>query len=53
MINKGFRLLEKRSGLARTTLSKALNDAAADGWEVVQMTASGGSGSLVYLLHKR
>lgn len=53
MINKGFRLLEKRSGLARATLSKALNDAAADGWEVVQMTAAGGSGSLVYLLRKR
>lgn len=53
MLNKGLKLLEKRSGLARATLSKALNDAAADGWEVVQMTAAGGSGSLVYLLRKR
>ena len=53
MLNKGFKLLEKRGGLARATLSKALNDAAADGWEVVQMTAAGGSGSLVYLLRKR
>ena len=52
-INKGFKLLEKRSGLARTALSNALNEAAADGWEVVQMTAYTGAGSLVYLLKKR
>ena len=52
-INKGFKLLEKRSGLARTALSNALNEAAADGWEVVQMTAYNGAGSLVYLLRKR
>jgi len=52
-INKGFKLLEKRSGLARTALSNALNEAAADGWEVVQMTAYSNAGSLVYLLRKR
>ena len=51
--NKGFKLLEKRSGLARTALSNALNEVAADGWEVVQMTAYSGAGSLVYLLRKR
>ena len=48
-----IQLMEKRGNLARAALAKALNDAAADGWEVVQMTAYGGPGSLVYLLRKR
>ena len=53
IIDQGLRLQEKRSNLARATLSKALNDVAADGWEVVQMTAYGTQGGLVYLLKKR
>lgn len=52
-IDKGLRLLEKRSNLARAALSKALNEVAADGWEVVQMTSYGTQGGLVYLLKKR
>ena len=48
-----IQLMEKRGNLARAALAKALNDVAADGWEVVQMTAYGGPGSLVYLLRKR
>ncbi|MCI1188550.1 DUF4177 domain-containing protein [Hymenobacter sp. DH14] len=52
-MNRGLQLLEKRARLAREALTKALNEAAADGWEVVQMTATGTSGSLVYLLRKR
>ena len=52
-INQGLQLLEKRNRLAREALTKALNEAAADGWEVVQMTASGQPGGLVYLLRKR
>jgi hypothetical protein len=53
LIDKGLRLQEKRSNLARAALSKALNAVAADGWEVVQMTAYGTQGGLVYLLKKR
>src|SRR6476469_3215754 len=52
-IDKGLQLLEKRSRLAQEALTRALNYAAADGWEVVQMTAYGAPGGLVYLLHKR
>ena len=52
-MNKGLQLLAKRNGLARAALSNALNEAAADGWEVEQMAAYGNSGGLVYLLHKR
>ena len=52
-INRGFQLLEKRARLAHEALTEALNEAAADDWEVVQMTASGTPGGLVYLLRKR
>lgn len=51
--NNVVALLEQRANLARTALSKALNEAAADGWEVVQMTAYGSQGGLVYLLRRR
>jgi len=53
IIDKALRLQEKRSNLARAALSKALNALAADGWDVVQMTAYGTQGGLVYLLKKR
>jgi len=52
-VDKSLQLLEKRNRLAREALTKALNEAATDGWEVVQMTTSGTSGGLVYLLRKR
>jgi hypothetical protein len=48
--NRGFRMLEKRADLGKAVLAKALNEAAANGWEVVQMTAVGTTGGLVYLL---
>jgi hypothetical protein len=48
--NRGFRMLEKRADLGKAVLAKALNEAAANGWEVVQMTAVGTAGGLVYLL---
>jgi hypothetical protein len=51
--NRVLSLIEARSNLARTTLTQALNKAAADGWEVVQMTAWGAQGGLVYLLRRR
>ena len=51
--NRGVAALEARSNLARTALSRALNEVAADGWEVVQMTAYGTQGGLVYLLRRR
>lgn len=50
---RGLNLLDARATLARNTLTKALNAAAADGWEVVQFTAVGTSGGLVYLLKRR
>jgi hypothetical protein len=51
-LNRSLNLLETRAGLARTTLTEALNNAAADGWEVVQMTTWGTQGGLVYLLRR-
>lgn len=51
--NRSFQMLEKRADLGRAVLLKALNEAAADGWEVVQMTAVGTAGGLVYLLRHR
>jgi hypothetical protein len=48
--NRGFRMLEKRADLGKAVLAKALNEAATNGWEVVQMTAVGTTGGLVYLL---
>lgn len=51
--NRGLRMLETRADLGKAVLTKALNEAAADGWEVVQLTATGTSGALVYLLRHR
>ena len=51
--NLGMRMLETRAELSRAVLTKALNEAAADGWEVVQVAPTGTSGSLVYLLKRR
>ena len=51
--NRGLRMLETRADLGKAVLTKALNEAAADGWEVVQMTATGTGGALVYLLRHR
>lgn len=51
--NRAHKLLEARADRGRTALAKALNEAAADGWEVVQMTAVGTTGGLVYLLRRR
>jgi hypothetical protein len=52
-LNRGFQMLEARADLGRAVLAKALNEAAADGWEVVQLTTSGTTGGLVYLLRHR
>lgn len=52
-LSRSYRLLEARADLARATLIKALNEAAADGWEVVQLTTVGPAGGLVYLLRRR
>ena len=51
--NSGLRMLENRADLGKAVLAKALNEAAADGWEVVQFTATGTAGGLVYLLRHR
>lgn len=51
--NRAFRLLETRADLGRAVLTKALNEAAADGWEVVQLAPTGTQGGLVYLLKRR
>lgn len=51
--NLGMRMLETRADLGRAALTNALNEAAADGWEVVQLAATGTSGGLVYLLRHR
>lgn len=52
-MNRGLNLLATRATLGRTALTNALNEAAADGWEVVQMTSWGAQGGLVYLLRRR
>ena len=51
--NRSFRLIEARADLGRAVLTKALNEAAADGWEVVQLAPTGTQGGLVYLLKRR
>jgi hypothetical protein len=51
--NRGFRLLEARADLGRAVLTRALNEAAADGWEVVQLAPTSTQGGLVYLLKRR
>ncbi len=51
--SRSFKLLSARAALAHNTLTKALNDAAADGWEVVQVASTGNGGGLVYLLRRR
>jgi len=52
-LRRGLNLMDARAALGRETLVRALNEAAADGWEVVQMAPSGGPGTLVYLLRRR
>lgn len=51
--SRGLNLLNARTNLAHNTLTKALNEAAADGWEVVQVATIGSGGGLVYLLRRR
>ena len=51
--NLGMRMLETRADLGRAVLTKALNEAAADGWEIVQLAPTGAQGGLVYLLKRR
>lgn len=51
--DRSIRLTETRAALAHNALTKALNETAADGWEVVQVAASGSQGGLVYLLRRR
>ena len=48
--NRALNLLETRSDLVKTALTKVLNEAAADGWEVVQLSPYGTKGGLIYLL---
>ena len=52
-LNRSLKLLVTRADLGRAALTKALNETAADGWEIVQMTSSGAPGGLVYLLQRR
>lgn len=53
--NRRLRLRQQRLQLSQDALTTALNQAAADGWEVVQMLNYGNSdqGVLLYLLKKR
>lgn len=51
--NRRLTLLDTRAGLGKSVLVSALNETAADGWEVVQMTTSGTHGGLVYPFKRR
>lgn len=51
--DRQLNLLAARGALARNALTAALNDAAADGWEVVQVASWGSKDGLVYLLRHR
>ena len=51
--DRQLNLIAERAMLARTTLTNALNAAAADGWEVVQLGRWGEKDGLVYLLRRR
>ena len=51
--DRQLNLVAARATLARTTLTNALNTAAADGWEVVQLGRWGEKDGLVYLLRRR
>lgn len=51
--NHSLQLVETRTDLGRAVLTKALNEAAADGWEVVQLAPTGTQGGLVYVLKRR
>ena len=51
--SRSFNLLNARATLAYSTLTNALNEAATDGWEVVQIASTGNGGGLVYLLQQR
>lgn len=50
---RSLNLLNARDTLAFSTLTKSLNEAAADGWDVVQVASVGNSSGLVYLLRRR
>ncbi|MGI4740679.1 MAG: hypothetical protein ACRYG7_36365 [Janthinobacterium lividum] len=47
------RLQQANAAASRDIMTQAINEAAADGWEVVQMTTWGTQGGLVYLLRRR
>jgi hypothetical protein len=49
--NKQVKVIEERSQKMRDSLMKALNDATAEGWEVVKMSSYTNSG-LAYLLRR-
>ena len=49
--DKQVKVMEERSQKMRDSLMKALNDATAEGWEVVQMSSYTNSG-LTYLLRR-
>lgn len=51
--DRQLNLVAARATLARTTLTNALNAAAADGWEVVQLARWGDKDGLVYLLRRQ
>lgn len=51
--NRQLNLVAARAALARTALTTALNAAAADGWEVVQLGRWGDKDGLVYLLRRQ
>lgn len=51
--NRQLKLLSARGALARAMLLSALNAAAADGREVVQLIFWGGKDGWVYLLRRR
>ena len=54
-LNRVLRLRQKRLQLSQNALTQALNEAAADGWEVTQMLNYGNNdqGVLLYLLRRR
>ena len=51
--NRTLKLQETRTDLGKAALLNALNEAAADGWQVVQLAPTGSQGGLVYLLQRK
>jgi hypothetical protein len=47
------RLQQANATASRDIVTQALNETAADGWEVIQMTTWGTQGGLIYLLRRR